>query len=196
MAKLGRRHRLGKRFDDAIDYALRLHRKQPRKGKRVPYAAHLLGTAGTVLDFGGDEYQAVAALLHDAAEDHGGRDQLEKIRKRFGRDVATMVEDCTDTFEKKKPAWKARKQAYMASLPKKAARSLLVSAADKLNNVRAIVADLRVDGPDTLDRFHGKRETVWYFRKITDTFLKLKTGPIGAELDAAVKEMERLTRRA
>ena len=196
MAKLGRKHRLGKRFDDAIGYALRLHRKQQRKGKNVPYAAHLLGTAGTVLDFGGDEYQAVAALLHDAAEDHGGRDQLEKIRKRFGRDVATMVEDCTDTFEKKKPAWKARKQAYMASLPKKAARSLLVSAADKLNNARAIVADLRVDGPDTLDRFHGKRETVWYFRKITDTFLKLKTGPIGAELDAAVKEMERLTRRA
>jgi len=196
MAKLGRKYRVGKRFDDAIGYALRLHRKQQRKGKNVPYAAHLLGTAGTVLDFGGDEDQAIAALLHDAAEDHGGRNRLEKIRERFGPDVATMVEDCTDTFEEKKPEWKARKQAYIASLPKKAARSLLVSAGDKLNNARAIVADLRVDGPDTLERFQGKRQTVWYFRKIANTFQKLKTGPIAAELEAAVREMERLTRRS
>ena len=178
MAKLGRKYRVGKRFDDAIGYALRLHRKQQRKGKNVPYAAHLLGTAGTVLDFGGDEDQAIAALLHDAAEDHGGRNRLEKIRERFGPDVATMVEDCTDTFEEKKPEWKARKQAYIASLPKKAARSL------------------RVDGPDTLERFQGKRQTVWYFRKIANTFQKLKTGPIAAELEAAVREMERLTRRS
>ena len=196
MAKLGRKYRLGKRFDDAIRYALRLHRKQQRKGKKVPYAAHLLGTAGTVLDFGGDEGQAIAALLHDAAEDHGGRKRLEKIRERFGSDVATTVADCTDTFEEKKPEWKARKRAYIASLPKKAARSLLVSAADKLDNARAIVADLRIDGPDTLDRFHGKSETVWYFREIANAFRKLKTGPIAAELEAAVREMERLAGRA
>jgi (p)ppGpp synthase/HD superfamily hydrolase len=193
MAKLGRKHRLGKRFDDALGYALRLHRKQPRKGKNVPYAAHLLGTAGNVLDFRGDEAQAIAALLHDAAEDHGGRRRLEKIRERFGSDVATMVEDCTDTFEKKKPAWKARKVAYIASLPKKGSRSLLVSAADKLDNARAIVADLRVDGPGALDRFSGKSETVWYFREITNTFQRLKTGHIVAALEAEVRMMESLT---
>ena len=195
MATLARKYRLGKRFDDALGYALRLHRKQRRKGKNVPYAAHLLGTAGTVLDFGGDEAQAIAALLHDAAEDHGGRERLEEIRERFGRAVAAMVEDCTDTFEKKKPEWKPRKQAYVASLPGKDRRSLLVSAADKLDNARAIVADLREAGPSTLDRFSGKRDTVWYFQELVKTFNELEIGALAAELDATVKEMVALARR-
>jgi (p)ppGpp synthase/HD superfamily hydrolase len=192
MARLERKYRLGKRLDDGLVYALRLHRKQQRKGKNVPYAAHLLGTAGIVLDFGGDEAQAIAALLHDAAEDHGGRPRLDKIRRRFGRDVAAMVEDCTDTFEKVKPPWRPRKEAYLASLPGKDARSLLVSAADKLDNARAIVADLRQHGPSTLERFHGKSETVWYFQELTKTFIELEIGAIASELEAAVKEMTSL----
>jgi len=195
MAKLERKYRLGTRFDDALGYALRLHRKQARKGKNVPYAAHLLGTAGTVLDFGGNEAQAIAALLHDAAEDHGGRERLEEIRERFGRAVATMVEDCTDTFEEEKPEWKSRKRAYIASLPAKNRRSLLVSAADKLDNARAIVADLRKDGPATLDRFNGRGDTVWYFEELVKTFNKLKVGPVAAELEAAAEEMTALVKR-
>lgn len=192
MAKLERRYRLGKRFDDALLHALRLHRKQQRKGNNVPYAAHLLGTAGLVLDFGGDEAQAMAALLHDAAEDHGGRPRLAKIRKRFGADVARMVEDCTDTFEKEKPEWRPRKEAYIASLPGKRTRSLLVSAADKLDNARAIVAHLRAHGVGTLDRFSGKRDTVWYFQELVDVFGKLGVGPVADELAVAVKEMAAL----
>jgi (p)ppGpp synthase/HD superfamily hydrolase len=195
MAKLERKYRLGRRFDDALGHALRLHRKQARKGKNVPYAAHLLGTAGIVLAFGGDEAQAIAALLHDAAEDHGGRERLEKIRTRFGRAVAAMVEDCTDTFEEEKPDWKPRKQAYIASLPGKNRRSLLVSAADKLDNARAIVADLRKDGPSTLDRFNGRGETVWYFQELVKTFNKLKIGPIAEELEAAVEDFTALAAR-
>ena len=195
MAKLERRYRLGKRFDDALLHALRLHRKQQRKGNNVPYAAHLLGTAGLVLDFGGDEAQAMAALLHDAAEDHGGRPRLAKIRKRFGADVARMVEDCTDTLEKVKPEWRPRKEAYLASLPGKRARSLLVSAADKLDNARAIVADLRAHGVGTLDRFSGKRDTVWYFRELVEVFGKLGVGPVADELAVAVKEMAALVAR-
>jgi (p)ppGpp synthase/HD superfamily hydrolase len=195
MAKLERRYRLGKRFDDALLHALRLHRKQQRKGNNVPYAAHLLGTAGLVLDFGGDEAQAMAALLHDAAEDHGGRPRLAKIRKRFGADVARMVEDCTDTFEKEKPEWRPRKEAYLASLPGKRARSLLVSAADKLDNARAIVADLRAHGVGTLDRFSGKRDTLWYFQELVEVFHGLGVGPVADELAAAVKEMAALAAR-
>jgi (p)ppGpp synthase/HD superfamily hydrolase len=192
MKTLPRRRRLGERFDDALRYALRLHRKDQRKGKNVPYAAHLLGTAGTVLDFGGDEAQAIAGLLHDAAEDHGGHERLAKIRRRFGRDVATMVEDCTDTFEEQKPPWRGRKEAYLASLPGKDVRSLLVSAADKLNNARAIVAGLRQEGPAALERFHGKRETVWYFQELVKAFEALEVGPIAAELESAVEEMAEL----
>lgn len=192
MAPLPREKRLGKPLDDALLHALRLHGKQARKGKDVPYAAHLLGTAATVLDFGGDEAQAVAALLHDAAEDHGGRDRLAKIRRRFGKDVARMVEDCTDTFEKVKPPWRERKAAYVASLRKKGPRSLLVSAADKLNNVRAIVADLRVHGPRTLERFAGGSETVWYYRELVKVLRGLDVGPIVEELAVEVAEMARL----
>ena len=192
MAKLERRYRLGKRFDDALLHALRLHRKQQRKGNNVPYAAHLLGTAGLVLDFGGDEAQAMAALLHDAAEDHGGRPRLAKIRKRFGADVARMVEDCTDTLEKVKPEWRPRKEAYIASLPGKRARSLLVSAADKLDNARAIVADLRAHGAGTLDRFSGKRDTLWYFQELVEVFDELGVGPVADELAVAVEEMAAL----
>ena len=195
MDKLGRKHRLGKRFDDALAYALRLHRKQARKGKPVPYASHLLGTAGTVLAFGGDEAQGIAALLHDAAEDHGGRPRLAKIRRRFGPDVATMVEDCTDTFERKKPDWRPRKEAYIASLRSKGPRSLLVSAADKLDNARAIVADLRTHGPSTLDRFHGKRDTVWYFQELVKAFRRRRVGSIAVELEAVVNEMALLAGR-
>jgi len=195
MAKLERRYRLGKRFDDALLHALRLHRKQQRKGNNVPYAAHLLGTAGLVLDFGGDEAQAMAALLHDAAEDHGGRPRLAKIRKRFGADVARMVEDCTDTLEKVKPEWRPRKEAYIASLPGKRARSLLVSAADKLDNARAIVADLRAHGAGTLDRFSGKRDTLWYFQALVEVFDELGVGPVADELAVAVKEMVALAAR-
>ncbi|MGA8892164.1 MAG: HD domain-containing protein [Anaeromyxobacteraceae bacterium] len=194
MPHLPRERRLGKRLDDALLHALRLHRKQARKGKDVPYAAHLLGVAGTVLDFGGDEAQAIAGLLHDAAEDHGGYARLAKIRRRFGKDVARMVEDCTDTFEKVKPPWRPRKEAYIASLPGKGRRSLLVSAADKLDNARAIVADLRVHGPGTLDRFAGKGETVWYYREILETFRGLDVGPIVDELAVVVAQMERLVR--
>jgi (p)ppGpp synthase/HD superfamily hydrolase len=197
MAKLEKKRRLGKRFDDGLLHALRLHRKQARKGKpRVPYGAHLLGTAGTVLDFGGDEAQAIAAMLHDAAEDHGGRPRLARIRARFGKDVAMMVEDCTDTFEEEKPEWRPRKEAYIASLPGKPARSLLVSAADKLNNARAIVADLRAHGPGTLDRFSGKAETVWYFRELVKVFKELRVGAIADELAVAVDEMAALAGRS
>ena len=106
-----------------------------------------------------------------------------------------MVEDCTDTFEKDKPEWMPRKKAYIESLPGKRARSLLVSAADKLDNARAIVADLRAHGVGTLDRFSGKRETVWYFQELARVFGELGVGPVASELAVAVKEMAALAAR-
>ncbi len=138
--------RLGSRFDEALQYAVTLHRTQERKGSRVPYVAHLLGAASAVLHFGGSEDEAIAALLHDAAEDQGGRATLEEIRKRFGEHVAHIVDGCTDTFEEPKPAWRPRKEAYIARISQEAPEVRRVSAADKLDNARAIVADLRRAG--------------------------------------------------
>ncbi len=187
---------LTRRFDDALAMALRLHGRQTRKGKDVPYVAHLLSVAALVLESGGTENQAVAALLHDAPEDQGGRRTLERIRRRFGRAVATIVRDCTDTMEMPKPAWRPRKESYIASIPHKPAASLLVTACDKLDNARAIVADLRRDGRGTLRRFRGGDETLWYYREIAralvDASADSPAAPVAAELDRVVHEMTRL----
>jgi len=169
---------LGSRFHEAVGEALRLHAAQKRKGTEIPYPAYLLSTAALVLQFGGNEDQAIAALLHDAAEDAGGRPTLDRLRERFGDAVADIVEGCTDTFEEPKPPWRARKEAYIASLRKKPVTTLLVSACDKLDNARAIVADLRREGVGTLNRFRGGLDTVWYYRTITDAFRAIEDEPV------------------
>ncbi len=118
---------LSARFDEALIYAHELHREQTRKGRDVPFVSHLLGVSSLVLEEGGSEDQAIAALLHDAAEDQGGRATLEEIRSRFGDDVAMIVEACTDSFDDPLPPWRSRKDAYVERLPQHSADALLVS---------------------------------------------------------------------
>ena len=125
------------RFDDAFQYARRLHRTQTRKGTHIPYISHLMTVAALVIEHDGNEDQAMGALLHDAAEDQGGAETLEEIGKRFGDAVAEIVSDCTDAWTEPKPDWRPRKEAYLAKLPSKPARSLLVSLADKTHNAEA-----------------------------------------------------------
>jgi (p)ppGpp synthase/HD superfamily hydrolase len=187
---------LGERFRVAVGEALRLHANQKRKGTEIPYAAHLLSTASLVLQFGGDEDQAIAGLLHDAVEDAGGRDTLDKLRDQFGPVVADIVEGCTDSFQDPKPAWRARKEKYIASIPGKPVTTILVSACDKLDNARAILADLRREGAGTLGRFKGGLDTVWYYRTITEALRVAGKGTsvenVVRELDPVVREMERV----
>lgn len=162
---------LSDRFDDALAYASRLHREQERKGSGIPYIAHLMSVSALVLENGGDEDQAIAGLLHDAAEDQGGEAQLAIIRERFGPVVAEIVADCTDAWVEPKPPWRARKEAYLATLDRKADRSLLVSLADKTHNAEAILADKLAIGEAIFDRFTGKREgTVWYYDQLAQFF--------------------------
>lgn len=174
-------------FDDALTYASRLHREQTRKGSGVPYIAHLLGVCSRVLTHGGSETQAIAALLHDAAEDQGGQATLAEIGRRFGPAVAAIVSDCTDSWVEPKPAWRPRKEAYLATLPTKPATSLLVSLADKTDNAEAILADYRVLGDALWSRFTGGREgTIWYYRSLTATFDLVLPGPLAADLSRTV----------
>jgi (p)ppGpp synthase/HD superfamily hydrolase len=187
---------LGHRFRQALDDALLLHAHQKRKGTDVPYASHLLSTAALVMQFGGDEDQAIAALLHDAAEDAGGRETLDRLRDAFGVVVADIVEGCTDTFERPKPAWRPRKEDYIQGIASKPPRTLLVSACDKLDNARAILVDLRRESVSTLDRFAGGRDTLWYYRAITDALRAAGKGTrvedVVRELDLVVRDMESL----
>ncbi|HEX7370101.1 MAG TPA: HD domain-containing protein [Rhodanobacteraceae bacterium] len=191
---------LTERFTQAVDYAREAHASQTRKGTSVPYIAHLLGVASLVLDYGGDEDQAIAALLHDTIEDQGEHHEAI-IRQQFGDRVADIVLACTDgtqaykavaqTPEAKRADWERRKQRYLSHLAEASDDALLVSGSDKLHNARAIVADLRTPGigAQVFDRFTGKRDgTLWYYREIARVFTE-RAAPMAGELQNVVETM-------
>jgi len=178
---------LSTRYDDALVYASKLHRSQKRKGSDTPYIAHLLSVSSRVLSAGGTEDQAIAGLLHDAAEDQGGEATLQEIELHFGKDVARIVYDCTDSWTDPKPAWRPRKEAYLSSLSGKPATSLLVSLADKVDNAEAIMRDCRHVGNAVWDRFTGGQEgTAWYYRQLTAIFDRVLPGQLASELSRTV----------
>ncbi len=158
---------LGARFRRALAYAARIHAKQFRKGTTRPYIAHLLGVTSIVLTHGGDEDEVIAALLHDAVEDQGGMPRLRDLRRKFGVRVAKIVEGCTDSYTDPKPPWRKRKEEYLQHLRNADASVRLVSAADKLYNVREVLSDLRRHGEDVWSRFKGGEEgALWYYEQV------------------------------
>jgi (p)ppGpp synthase/HD superfamily hydrolase len=181
----------GEKFDDALLLAADLHREQTRKGTGVPYVTHLLAVAAIVGESGGTEEEVIAALLHDAPEDAGGEARLEEIRVRFGKTVAGIVAGCSDTYEDPKPPWRERKEAYVAHLAGASPSVRLVTAADKLHNVRSVLADYRALGEVLWDRFNGGRDgTLWYYRAVADELAG--DGPVANELGRATRELEAL----
>jgi (p)ppGpp synthase/HD superfamily hydrolase len=188
--------KLGDRFTEALTYTTELHARQRRKGTDVPYIAHLLGVAAIVLEDGGDEDEAIAALLHDAVEDQGGLPTLAIIGERFGARVADIVRGCTDADTHLKPPWRERKEAYIAHVRYASPSVRRVSLADKLHNARAILHDQRQIGDAIFDRFAGgKAGTIWYYRTLAHVFTDTASGPNAAELDRVVTEIERLATR-
>lgn len=190
--------RLTSRFDAAVSFAREKHIVQVRKGTQIPYLAHLIAVAAIVLEGGGSEDHAIAALLHDVAEDQGGEEALAEIRVRFGDEVEEIVRSCSDTFAEAKPPWRARKEAYLAHLedPATTEGALLVSLADKLHNAHAIVFDLRTEGEALWSRFsspNGGADQLWYYRSLADAFTRRRPGALAEELDRTVTEMERLS---
>ena len=185
---------LSARFEEALTWAVALHREQPRKGTGVPYVSHLLSVAALVLEHGGTEEQAIAALLHDAVEDQGGKPTAAAIRARFGDLVADIVDGCTDTDLSPKPPWRERKEAYVARVRREPEHVRLVSAADKLHNARTMVTDLRIHGPGFWSRFNaGRDETLWYLGALVAAFRQAGTMPIVEELARTVDELERVS---
>jgi (p)ppGpp synthase/HD superfamily hydrolase len=181
------------RFRQALDYASVLHARQSRKGTRIPYVSHLLAVCGLVLEDGGDEDEAIAALLHDAVEDQGGKPVLEEIRRRFGSRVAGIVAECTDTDEVPKPPWRRRKEEYLARLPEASPEALRVSCADKVHNLRSVLADYRKVGERVFDRFSaGRDETLWYFRSLVVVYEARGAGALAGELARVLRDLEEL----
>jgi (p)ppGpp synthase/HD superfamily hydrolase len=183
--------KLGSRFRRAFLFAVDKHSGQTRKASTIPYIAHLMGVASLVLEFGGDEDMAIAALLHDIVEDCGGVPMLREIRRRFGSRVAKIVDGCTDSYTEPKPPWRERKETYLHHLKKADAEARLVSAADKLNNVRSILSDYREVGESIWARFNGGREgTLWYYRSLLEEFLRQQPSRLMTEFELAVRELE------
>ena len=183
--------KLGPRFLRAFNFAAEKHAGQARKASTIPYIAHLMGVASLVLEFGGDEDLAIAALLHDVVEDCGGAPMLKEVRRRFGSRVAKIVDGCTDSDTYPKPPWRKRKETYIQHLKTADTETRLVSAADKLNNVRSILSDYREVGEAVWERFAGGREgTLWYYRTLLQEFLRHKPSRLVREFGLAVRQLE------
>lgn len=183
---------LTSRFDDALTYSHEVHRSQTRKGNGAPYIGHLLGVASIVLDDGGSEDEAIGALLHDAAEDQGGRERLDEIRARFGDPVAAIVHDCTDSWETPKRPWIDRKREYVEHARTLPAPSLRVSAADKVHNSYAILRDLRNSGETVWERFNAPADDVIaYYEDLVRSFRQAGGGKLVEELERIVKGIQR-----
>jgi (p)ppGpp synthase/HD superfamily hydrolase len=159
-------------FSKALVYAELKRHNQVRKGGDIPYIGHLLAVAGLVINDGGSEAQAIAALLHDAVEDAGGPPTLDEIKKNFGDEVACTVEECTDTDETPKPPWRERKQKYIDHLAEVGEDTLLVSVADKLDNARSMLRDYHEHGPSLWERFTVKdpRDHLWYYGELLNAY--------------------------
>jgi GTP pyrophosphokinase len=183
---------LSARFTSALAYAAELHQEQERKVSGVPYVAHLLRVAGIVLEYGGNEDEAIAALLHDAVEDQGGTPVLEEIRRRFGQSVAETVWGCSDAHVRPKPPWRDRKQAHVDHVAAAPPSVRLVVAADKLDNARSLLREYRVRGESLWNFFHGGREgTLWYYDAMLAALKNAGVTALIEELERTLAEIRR-----
>ena len=182
----------------AFALAMAVHGDQTRKSTTIPYIAHLMAVAALALEAGGDEDMAIAALLHDSVEDSDDGAATEtRIRDEFGDRVADMVMACSDavaTPGAEKPAWRARKEQYLAQLAAEPDHAvLIISACDKLHNARSVVADLRVQGPSVWDRFNSSRgDQLWYYQSVADIYRSRIPGWLSDEVGRTVAEMHTL----
>jgi (p)ppGpp synthase/HD superfamily hydrolase len=182
---------LSDKYKQALAFAFDLHRTQERKGSGTPYVAHILGVSSMALEYGATEDEAIAALLHDAAEDQGGETVLLEIEMRFGSAVAGIVRECTDAVEEPKPPWKNRKIRYLEHLRSASASASLIASCDKLYNLRAIVADYRTVGEDLWGRFAGgKAGVLWYYRELGRALVMPK--PLQKEFSDSIFALESL----
>ena len=187
--------KLSRQFEKALVYATRAHSDQTRKKTGIPYIAHILGVTAIAMEYGANETDAIAALLHDVVEDCGGAKRLRDIERKFGKAVTKIVDGCTDTYEPPKPPWRERKEAYLAHLKNSNSATRLVSASDKLHNTRAILADLRRHGLEVFGRFSGKKDgTLWYYRALVTAFREHGDHTdLVDELDRVVTQIEKLS---
>jgi (p)ppGpp synthase/HD superfamily hydrolase len=189
---------LTSRFSDALLLAFEIHREQTKKSTDIPYISHLLEVAGLVLSYGGNQDEAIAALLHDSIEDHPEDPRVKTIGERFGGHVLAIVESCSDSNVIPKPPWRGRKEKYIEHLREAEESVLMVAAADKLVNARTIIKDLRQMGDEVWQRFNaGQADQLWYYRTVTQTLIGAagngRARALAEELQRAVNQLEEVS---
>jgi (p)ppGpp synthase/HD superfamily hydrolase len=181
---------LTQRFEQAFVYAFQLHAHQCRKGGTIPYISHLISVAALVLEDGGDEDAAIAALLHDAVEDQGGTAVRGEIQQRFGDRVLAIVDACTESDQVPKPPWKQRKLQALAQLRQAEPAIQRVMVADKLHNLRSIWADQQRQGNRVWERFNASRsEVLWFYGACLDVVRDRFNSPMVTELQAILSKL-------
>ena len=182
---------LGPKFEEAMIFANRIHAQQKRKATGAPYMAHILGVTASVLEDGGSEEEAIAALLHDAAEDQGGEGILAAIREKFGEKVEQIVRECSDTLVSPKPPWKERKENHLNVIENALPETIRIMQADKVYNARNLQRTLIEQGPQTWKKFKGGREgTLWYFRQMHTLLSRTRSGYLMEELARLIEVLE------
>lgn len=187
------------RYPKAVAFAAEVHAGDKRTDTEIPYLSHVLAVSAMVLEDGGSENEAIGALLHDVAEDHGGEEALATIEREFGAEVAAIVRACSDSLlpeGERKEAWRPRKERYLDHLRGAAPEALRVSNADKLHNARAILADLARHGDRLWSRFNaGPDEQLWYYSSLAEVFSeKRQSSRLASELVRVVEEIEATVR--
>lgn len=191
MASFTETPQLSTRFEVALVYATRLHANQVRKGSGVPYISHLLSVAALVLEDGGNEDEAIAALLHDAIEDQGGAKTREEIRQRFGEKVISIVDGCTESETLPKAPWKERKLNYLEKIRLAGLEVQRISLADKLHNARSILADEDREGKEVWHKFTGgKKGTLWFYRSLLEVYQQKSFSFLTQELARVISRLE------
>lgn len=195
MPKKSKAPMLSPKFALALQFANEIHSTQARKGLGAPYISHLMAVCALVLEYGGDETQAIAALLHDSAEDCGGQPMLETVRVLFGDEVAAIVESCTDTFSDPKPAWRPRKEAYLKAMTSKPESAKLVACADKLHNIGHTLRDIHREGVEAWKARMSNSENgaaekqTWYYLGCLEALGTGWGNPIVRIFGSAVSEL-------
>jgi (p)ppGpp synthase/HD superfamily hydrolase len=185
--------KLTSRFERALVYAAQLHANQVRKGSDIPYISHLLSVAALVLEDGGDEDEAIAGLLHDAVEDRGGAETREAILMQFGERVVSIVDGCTESYGFPKPPWRDRKLQYIEQMRGASPSVLRVSMADKLHNVRSILADFYRIGDAVWKKFQGERAgTLWFYRSLLEVYRWGGSKFLFSEIERIVAQLENI----
>ena len=186
---------LSSRFAEALTLAYVLHGQDTRKSTGIPVLAHLLGVCSLVLYDGGDEDEAIAALLHDALEDKPHLITSEDLKSRFGARVLSIVETSTDTpvdFKGgEKPPWRGRKEAYLKHARHADPALLRVTVADKVDNLRTMLADYRLVGDELWTRFNaGQADQVWYYSEAADAYRQAGfSSPLLEQLELLVDQL-------